>query len=199
MDANSPGLRFYRSSVRQTRGNGVPILVHGQIEPGRSDFDVIFRCLYPRWKPLCILSEHWRFEPEQRRDMLRHVRGGMIWANGDTSLILHHARVLERRGRSMQEFEGNTLLLYAEPPPETLSWEEYLCIAGHGERSYPAAIRTVLHNFDGIYWEIYSTDPSDLDLLISEHRGNDALQMFRVEFGADFPTPGNRSLQRARG
>jgi hypothetical protein len=175
----------------------VPIFVHGQIEAGRSDFDVIFRCLYERWKNLYVLSEHWRFDAGSRQETLRHIRAGLVWANGETSLVLHRAKVLARRGRRMQEFEGNTLFLFAEPPLDALAWDEYLAMFGYGGRSYPSGMIGVLHNFDGIYWEYYSSDQTELDRLLLQHRQSKSLQIYQVEFGADFPTPRNVSLAGA--
>lgn len=120
-----------------------------------------------------------------------------MWANGETSLIVYRAKVLARRGRYMQEFDGSTLILFSEPPSEDLSWEEYLAMSGSGDRSYPSGMVGVLHNLDGIYWEYYCSDRAQLDLLVQHHRQSQYLQIYRVAFGADFPTPRNVTLARA--
>ena len=197
MDATSRGLRFYRASVREEQAGSLPVFVHGQIEPGLSDFDVIFRCLYERWKNLYLLSAHLQFDEISRAEILRYVQGGLVWANGKTSLLLHQARVLARRGRRMEEFDDNMLLLFFEPPPESLSWEEYSDICGYRNRAYPSSLVGVLHNLDGIYWEFYSSDTTAFDLLLSAHSGKAALDIYWVQFGADFPSPGNMPLVKA--
>jgi hypothetical protein len=208
MDMFSRGLRFYRSSVLEATEHGLPVFTHGQIETGRSDFDVIFRCLYAVWQPLYVLCERGRFNENTEPD---DVFASVLWVNEHSNLELHHAEVLARSGCYMEEFDSSTLLLFSEPPPKSLSWTSYLAMCGHGVRVYPAGLVAVLNNFDGIYWEFYAADAPSLNRLLMQHCRNVpgcsfatdcnefprpatvsalsriALTLYWVEFGVDFP------------
>lgn len=199
MTTLSRGLRFYRSSVRVERGKGVPIFVHGEIESGRSDFDFIFKCLYERWSARFVLSEHCCFAENDREDVLMHVKDGLIWANGETSLLLHEGSFLPSFGREMPEFDGSILVILRDCIDQGFTWKKFLDLANGNlvEVGDSAAVCGIVHNFDGVYWELFPADAEELEILLTTHRGNKALKMFWVDIAKDYPTPANRSLAEA--
>ena len=192
------GLRFYRSSIRRVDEGGTPMFLHGQIEPDRSDFDLIFRPLYPRYEGKFMLSAHEIFSADTQEESLANVQRRLVWANGRTSLMVHDASALDFMGPTMEEFQGKDLLIWNDLPHPSMTWQDYLGIVyAPGERRWPPSLHCLLHCWDGIYWEIFTTDESELRELLKAHRDRAALQIFHVDFALDYPNPVRTELKPA--
>jgi len=206
MNRNQPfGLRFYRSSVKKTVVEGVLIYRHGRIRNDRADFDLIFRCLYPLWADRFLLKDYRVFdEAEGVRLRLEHGQS-LVWANGKSSLLVFSASVLESLGPRMEEGEGNLLLIYDSPPPETMTFADSWNFSPrrkpnrkHPRNRWREGLHCVIHNWDGIYWELFTVDEQECVRLLDEHRDNRALTPYWVDFDKDFPDPRNHvELERA--
>lgn len=53
----------------------------------------------------------------------------------------------------------------------------------------------VLHLWDDMYWQFFSTERSEIDLLIQAHAGDPALDLHHVDFDQEYPHPSNRPLR----
>jgi hypothetical protein len=51
--------------------------------------------------------------------------------------------------------------------------------------------------WDDIYWQLFTTDPADLDILIQAHTSDPKLKMYFVDLDREFPDPSNEELQPA--
>ena len=51
--------------------------------------------------------------------------------------------------------------------------------------------------WDDIYWQLFTTDRSDLRILIRAHAGDPKLKMCFVDFDREYPDPTNQELQPA--
>jgi hypothetical protein len=51
--------------------------------------------------------------------------------------------------------------------------------------------------WDDMYWQMFTTAPGDLDLLIRAPSGDPKLKMYFVEFDSEYPEPSNEELQPA--
>jgi len=58
-------------------------------------------------------------------------------------------------------------------------------------------MRALLHMWDDIYWQLFTTERSDLDFLIRAHAGDTRLKMYYVDFDREFPDPSNLELKVA--
>ena len=54
---NTPGIRFYPSSIEVDTSGSSPFILHGRLKDKCSDFDYIFRCVYHLWNGLKFLDE----------------------------------------------------------------------------------------------------------------------------------------------
>jgi hypothetical protein len=58
-------------------------------------------------------------------------------------------------------------------------------------------MRAVLHMWDDIYWQLFSVNRSDIDLLVRAHIGDPKLEMYFVDFDREYPDPSNQKLPLA--
>lgn len=63
--------------------------------------------------------------------------------------------------------------------------------------SWPQHMRAVLHMWDGIYWQLFTTERSDIDNLLRVHAGDPKLKMYFVDFDHEYPDPSNQELELA--
>jgi hypothetical protein len=56
-------------------------------------------------------------------------------------------------------------------------------------------MRAVLHMWDDIYWQLFSTVRSDIDFLIQVHADDPRLDLYYVDFDKEYPDPSNEELQ----
>lgn len=87
MTEHPKGIRFYRSSVQVDESGGMPMFIHDTIEESRSDFDLIFRCLYPSWSGRFILDAFRITDEEEWLELKREFGDSFVWGNGQTSLL----------------------------------------------------------------------------------------------------------------
>lgn len=100
----------------------------------------------------------------------------------------------------MEEFEGNLLLIYDQVPPETMTFREWWDFSDGSKvprNRWRDGLHCVLHNWDGIYWEIFTVSEEERRILLQTHLSNPALHMFIVDFNNDFPHPREAELERA--
>jgi hypothetical protein len=192
------GLRFYRKSVCVESNRGTPVFRHGSIESGRSDFDLIFRCLYPRWIRKVFVDPYCSGDDEYISELKGKFGDKLLWATPATSVRAFRATALDSLGFGIPEFDSCELLVYNIQPNASLTFEE-LAIPQYadGRNEWRDGLHCVLHNFDGVYWELFSTDQGDYRKLLETHSQNGALTMYWVDFQADYPTPRNFELRPA--
>jgi hypothetical protein len=51
--------------------------------------------------------------------------------------------------------------------------------------------------WDDIYWQLFTTERSDLDALMRAHTGDPKLEMYFVDLDREYPDPSNQQLQLA--
>jgi hypothetical protein len=218
-DDSMHGIRFYRSTV-EVHGDDEPIFVHGTLDDSRSDFDFLFSCLYDSWNDdqyvdhvcpchswsdqECIVSNLSSILGARcRTDRVDAIywRNAFAWV-GDAAIM--PARVLRRFGKYVSDDWNHLVLFHGESLParrmvnvnsslsrpslrqgRTRAFEE--CEAAH----------TVLHNWDGVYWEIFTKRRDHIDTLLTTHKGDNRLHIFKVDFYHDYPNPRDAPLEPA--
>ena len=72
-------------------------------------------------------------------------------------------------------------MLLVEEVPSFNSWREFELF----ETNHSDVVHTMLSNFDGAFWEIYSRDHNLLKRLISKHRSDENLDLYNVDYELD--------------
>jgi hypothetical protein len=62
------------------------------------------------------------------------------------------------------------------------------------EGNWPKGMTSLVHLWDDIYWQFFTTNPADIDVLIQAHREDPRLHMYFVDIDAEYPDPSNKPL-----
>ena len=63
--------------------------------------------------------------------------------------------------------------------------------------TWPIEMRALLHMWDGVFWQLFTTEESDVDTLRRAHGGDPRLKMFFVDLDREYPDPSNAELEPA--
>ncbi len=198
------GLRIYPQSVQVVRGVGAPIFVHGRVSEDCSDFFYAFRSLASVWRGHLIAKdfgvsydEHMKLE-DPKPGLREQFGSSLVEADLDSQLLLLRGDDFERWGASMYFCEGAFLPVFREQPSfdllKRMYWGRDFRLTSE---SWPTQMRSVLHMWDDIYWQLFTTERSDLDALLRVHAGDPKLKMYFVDFDREYPDPSNQELQPA--
>jgi hypothetical protein len=195
------GLRIYPQSIEVTGRKNTTIFIHGQVSEECSDFLYIFRCMASTWQDL-VFTETFgiAFDEEfDLEDSLVGLRGkygaSFIDTDLDGDLILLRGGDFASWGKTMQFCEGALLPIFRERPSFDLLERFYrdndFILTSE---NWPSELRAILHMWDDIYWQMFTTVRSDLDVLIRSHIDDSKLKLYSVEFDREYPDPSNQKL-----
>lgn len=94
--------------------------------------------------------------------------------------------------------EGAWLPIFREAPPFELLTQ--LCYSRKFRltpKTWPKRMRALLHMWDGVYWQIFTTERSDVDAVIRAHEGKTDFKMFVVDLEREYPDPSDEPLETA--
>ena len=198
------GLRIYPQSVDIVRGAGSPIFVQGRVSEDCSDFFYAFRPLAPAWRGHFFaetfgVSYDVKMQLEDPMPGLRQRFGSsLVGADLDSQLMLLNGDDFLAWGASMHFCEGAFLPIFPERPAfgllKSLYWSRDFRLTSD---TWPKRMRAVLHMWDDIYWQLFTADPADLDILIRAHANDPKLKMYFVDLDREYPDPSNEELQPA--
>jgi hypothetical protein len=198
------GLRIYPQSVEVVRGDGAPIYIHGRVSEDCSDFFYAFRSLAPAWSGHFFakdfgVSYDESMKLEDPMPGLRQQFGSsLVAADLASQVLLLRGDDFERWGASMYFCEGAFLPIFREQPSfdllKRLYWGRDFRLTSE---TWPGQMRAVLHMWDDIYWQLFTTERADIDALLRVHAGDPKLKMYFVDFDREYPDPSNQELQRA--
>jgi hypothetical protein len=198
------GIRIYPQSVEVVRGVDGPIFVHGSVSDDCSDFFYTFGPLASLWRGHVFADDFLIVHDERggREDPIPGLReqfgSSLIAADIDSQLLLLRGDDFERWGRVMHFCEGAFLPIFREPPPfellNRLYWSRDFRLSCE---TWPSQMRAVLHMWDDIYWQIFTTERSDLDDLMRAHADDPKLELYFVDLDREYPDPSNQKLQLA--
>ena len=190
------GIRIYPQSVEVIQGHGAPIFLHGSVKKDCSDFFYIFSPLASRWRDHYFVKD-FSLSPSEDPlpDLERWFGEGFVAADVSTQLMLLRGDDFLDWGARYNFQEGALLPIFRERPSfdglERLYWDPNFRLT---PSTWPAGMRAILNMWDDFYWELYSTEPSDLDLLLQAHEGDAKLKMYFVDLKKDYPMPSDREL-----
>jgi hypothetical protein len=203
-----PGIRFYPSSISVAPSDGTPIILHGTIQEKRSDFDLIFEPLYGLWRDFILVDDSGLIRifdcdltPEQEDDLYRRLDSHVIQSDKDdygNTRKLMTCSVFKDFGKYFYEFEGAGFCVL-EPGvtlEHALRIEKEVWV-GVSVKELPQGVICLLQNWDGVFWQIFATDPGYLKILQAAHGGSEVIPAYWVELSGDFPSPRGSSPEEA--
>ena len=198
------GVRIYPQSVETAQGKGAPIFIHGRVSKDCSDFFYIFRSVADLWRGHFFANEFAVSYDEKMRledpmPELRETYGtSLVTADVNSQLLLLKGDDFERWGASMHFCEGALLPIFSEPPKfellQKIYWGRDFRLSS---KSWPTHMRGLLHMWDDIYWQYFSTERSDIDALLRKHADDSKLKLYLVDLDEEFPNPSNKELRAA--
>jgi hypothetical protein len=133
------------------------------------------------------------FVPDEEDDLIGHRKHKEAHVAGweDGSIQIYKACSLHWLGREIPEGDGNIIFVISELPTREFPWQEYCGLPTQDANGniLPMGLQAILHNWDGAYWEIFSHNLYDYDILRDAHRSHKGLDMKLVSFSKDFPRP----------
>ena len=122
----------------------------------------------------------------------------LVAADVRRQLVLLRGDDFCRWGASLSGNEGALLPIFRDAPPlELLSrlyWGPDFRLTPY---TWPANMRALLQMWDGAYWQIFTTERSDIDALIHAHAGDQKFKMYFVDLEHEYPDPSNQELEIA--
>ena|SRR5215469_3240411 len=192
------GIRIYPQSVEVVRGFGAPIFVHGSVSDDCSDFFYTFRPLASLWRGHLFAKDFTRYGEDPMPGLREQFGSSLLAADVKSQLMLLRGDDFAKWGASLDFCEGALLPIFPEPPAfellNRLFWGRDFRLTSD---TWPAGMRAVLHMWDDIYWQYFTTDRPDLDILMQAHAGDPKLEMFFVDLDREYPDPSNQELQPA--
>jgi hypothetical protein len=190
------GIRFYQSSLTVDNSGGETIFIHpGRIDRRRSNFDYIFRPIYPRLADLLYAEEKndWSIRCDDRVLELyekQTISSIENWQIMPGSVIARFGKFILDDWNTLVFFEPDTnhesivditsCILSQQPEQFTLNDSTQLCI----------------QNWDGIYWQIFDKNPKTIDILRDHHSSNSQIELYLVNYEQEFPDPSDLPLER---
>jgi hypothetical protein len=190
------GIRFYQSSLTVDNSGSEPIFIHpGQIDRRKSNFDYIFRPIYPRLADLLYAEEKndWSIRCDDRVLVLYEKQ--TIFSIENWQIM--PGAVIERFGKFILD-DWNTLVFF-EPDTNYESIGNITsCILSQQPDQFTLNDSTQLciQNWDGIYWQIFDKNPTTIDILRDHHSSNSQLELYLVNYEQEFPDPSDLPLER---
>jgi hypothetical protein len=197
------GLRVYPQSIEVVQGVGAPILVHGSVSDECSDFFYIFRPLAAVLRGHvvandCPVSYTDDGTLEDPMPELREQFGASVLSvDVKSHMMLLRGDDFERWGASLRFCEGAFLPIFRRPPTTDLLKHLGRYDLRLTAETWPEEMRAFLHMWDDIYWQLFSTERSDVDVLIRAHVGDPKLKMYFVDLELEYPLPSNQPLRPA--
>lgn len=167
------------------------------------DFVRLFRPVVPAWRGHVLaqdfgvsIGEHGVKDPVP--GLRERYGSGLLAVDVPSQLVHLSADELGRWGASVRDPEGALLPVFREPPSfellKRLYWGRDFRLTS---ATWPEGMRALLHMWDGTYWQLFTTERSDIDALIRAHGGDTKLAMYFVDLDQEYPNPSNAKLQRA--
>jgi hypothetical protein len=63
--------------------------------------------------------------------------------------------------------------------------------------TWPVQMRALLQMWDGVYWQMFTTEQTDVDTVIRTHAGDPKFKMYVVDLEREYPDPSNQELEVA--
>jgi len=177
------GVRFYGTGFQRDK-------------VGRSFFDYVFSEVYDEFRDFVILCDTiWVPDEDDEPELANQMKAQVILElDGQGIISFQHAvgfkgSVLPIYGPRMPGFEGG-LVLFTKEKPKISSFREFESF----DVDQFDLVHTQISNFDGAFWEIYSSDANVVERLIEKHRNDGMLDLYTVDRELDYKSYPIRDL-----
>jgi hypothetical protein len=197
------GIRICPISVEVVNGVDAPIVSHNNVSEECSDLLHIFRALAPAFRghfvaddfPVSYGLDGHRVDPLPR---LREVFGSsLLDADVDSQVMLLKGDDFMQWGEWMYDDGWAFFPIFQEVPSFALLKQIFWGQPRLASESWPASMRALLHLRDGMYWQFFTVDRADVDVLLQAHTNDPKLDMYFVDFDREYPDPSGQELQPA--
>jgi hypothetical protein len=198
------GVRIYPDSVDVVQGEGGPMYIRGSVTEECSDFFYIFRGIAALWRGHFFAVEYMPSLDDRGKlaDPMPGLReqfgSSLVSVDRQSQLMVLRGDEFLAWGTKMYFVEGALLAIFREAPNAEVLERVYRSRNFRlTSDTWPAQMRAVMHMWDDIYWQLFSTESSDIDTLIRAHLGDAKLNMYFVEVDREYPDPSNGELAPA--
>ena len=197
------GIRIYPQSLEIEAGEDAAILVHGSVSEECSDFFYIFRPIAALWQGHFFANSFTAHYAEKGLvnplpGLKKEFGPSFVAADVPGQLVIFRGDGFEGWGAPMYFFEGAFLPVFRERPSfellKGIYWSQDTDLSS---ATWPEGMRALLHMWDDIYWELYSTERADIEALLRAHARDPKLKIYFVDFDREFPDPSGGELQAA--
>jgi len=198
------GLRVYPQTVEVTETGGVPMYIHSHLDEHVSDLWYVFRPIAPTLGghviaddfPLTLGASGY----EDPMPSLRERFGAsLVAADVKTQVMLLRGDGFAAWAPDAHFTQGAFMPVFrTEPSFELLKrmfWEPGNF--GMTSTTWPTGMRAAIHMWDDIYWQYFTTNRADIDLLIRAHHGDSKLKLYFVDLDIEYPNPSGEELRPA--
>jgi hypothetical protein len=198
------GVRIYPDSVETVPGEGATIYVHGTVSEDCSDFFYIFRPLAELWRGLYFAKDfpvtYGENGLEDPLPGLREAYGqSLVKVDLDTQMAILKGDDFLEWGAAYYAVGGALLPIFSEvPSPEVLNdlfWSRTFRLT---PATWPETCRAILHMWDDIYWQLFTTVRRDVEQLLAAHSADSRLGIYFVDLEKEYPEPSNLALESAK-
>ena len=190
------GLRLYPQTIDVIPGEGAPILVHGGLSEDSTDLSYLFRPLAPALRDHFVVHDFAISYTERgvREDPMVKLRqrfgSSLLEADEASQLMLLRGEAFETWAEAMFFAGGAFIPVFREAPPfaelKRLFWGGPPLTSG----TWPDQMRALIHMWDDIYWQLFTTERSDVDLLVQAHQVDPKLKLYFADLDLNYPDPG---------
>ena len=197
------GVRIYPDSVDTVPGEGATIYVHGSVSKDCSDFFYIFRPLADLWRDHYFAKDFTvTYGENGREDPMPDLRAAygpsLVNADIDSQMAILRGDDFLEWGASYYAVGGALLPVFSRVPSfdvlTELFWSPTFRLTAD---TWPENCRAMLHMWDDIYWQLFTTVRTDVDRLVTAHSADPLLRIYSVDLEKEYPDPSNLPLQPA--
>jgi len=189
------GLRFYNQAIEEQNWSGAAAFIHHPLTGNHSDFSYLFNGVLP------LLNGGWIFP----RDM--------VWScdDYDSEAVVKTIGQLEQFPGALSsdrlgelanhvDDDWNTVFVHHNPKKaDALQSRKQLNRSGSDygvlQNMIESGEVTLMHSWDGVFWQIFSSHPGVISQLIKQHCDDKKLAVYCVNFAMEYPNPSNQKLQ----
>jgi hypothetical protein len=197
------GIRIYPNTLKLEPGEGgSPILIHGQISKRYNDLSYLFLPVSEIWKNVYMARDFGTQYDESGRmadpipELKTRYGSALVQAYVKPQIAILNGNAFSAWSLEENIYEGAFIPIFSEMPDEKmvskLFWDNEFKLTS---RTWPTELLSFIHMWDDVFWQYFSRDKSEIDLLIEEHLKRKKMRMFHVDLNREYPDPSADELK----
>jgi hypothetical protein len=196
------GIRFYPQTVKIVQGIGAPICLHDRLAERTSDIHYIFRPLgeFLRSKfitdDFCVCYDERGILEDPVPGLKERYAQNLVGWDLKRQIVFLDGSAFDVWGPNVYSCEGAFHQVFEKgilggAVGEIHELDDALA---DFQDAWPDGLCSIIHMWDDIYWQYFTVDHSEIDLLVEAHRRDTRLKMFEVDVRKEYPDPSNEDL-----